>query len=268
MKMLRLILPLFLFLGGAAFAQQGGGVVGKPPFTGCATWSSTNILTGTGAACVGGTVTSVSVTTANGVSGSVATATTTPAITLTLGAITPSTVTTGGNITLPATATLVFSGRAAIESDAVNNLTLYGNSGGALGLLAFGGTSSSFPAIKRSTTELQVKLADDSAFTRFTAGSFKFGIGTLLQAGADGNMQITDSTAATVGHIYLGPATGSGVALSVGGGPTILFQRGDLGGEAIIEAYSYRANGSAGVSCGPASPTAAFQVAGGIVIAC
>lgn len=37
----------------------------------------------------GGTVTSVSVTTANGVSGSVATATTTPAITLLLGAITP-----------------------------------------------------------------------------------------------------------------------------------------------------------------------------------
>jgi len=36
-----------------------------------------------------GTVTSVSVTTANGVSGTVATATTTPAITLTLGAITP-----------------------------------------------------------------------------------------------------------------------------------------------------------------------------------
>ena len=39
-----------------------------------------------------GTVTSVSVVTANGVSGTVATATTTPAITLTLGAITPSTV--------------------------------------------------------------------------------------------------------------------------------------------------------------------------------
>jgi len=49
-----------------------------------------------------GTVTSVSVVTANGVSGSVATATTTPAITLTLGAITPSSVTSSGNIN-PAT---------------------------------------------------------------------------------------------------------------------------------------------------------------------
>lgn len=47
----------------------------------------------------GGTVTSVSVTTANGVSGSVATATTTPAITLTLGAITPSSVAAAGTVT-------------------------------------------------------------------------------------------------------------------------------------------------------------------------
>ena len=43
-----------------------------------------------------GTVTSVSVVTANGVSGSVATATTTPAITLTLGSITPSAVQVSG----------------------------------------------------------------------------------------------------------------------------------------------------------------------------
>ena len=45
-----------------------------------------------------GTVTSVSVTTANGVSGSVATATTTPAISLTLGAITPSSVVSSGAV--------------------------------------------------------------------------------------------------------------------------------------------------------------------------
>lgn len=45
-----------------------------------------------------GTVTSVSVTTANGVSGSVATSTTTPAITLTLGAITPSSVASTGAV--------------------------------------------------------------------------------------------------------------------------------------------------------------------------
>ena len=46
-----------------------------------------------------GTVTSVSVVSANGVSGSVATATTTPAITLTLGAITPTSVAASGTVT-------------------------------------------------------------------------------------------------------------------------------------------------------------------------
>lgn len=45
---------------------------------------------------VNGTVTTVSVVTANGVAGSVATPTTTPAITLTLGAITPSSVAATG----------------------------------------------------------------------------------------------------------------------------------------------------------------------------
>lgn len=61
----------------------------------------------------GGTVTSVSVTTANGVSGSVANPTTTPAITLTLGAITPSSVNASGNVTggtVTSTGTLTASG--------------------------------------------------------------------------------------------------------------------------------------------------------------
>jgi hypothetical protein len=47
----------------------------------------------------GGTVTSVSVTTANGVSGTVANATTTPAISLSLGAITPTSVAATGAVT-------------------------------------------------------------------------------------------------------------------------------------------------------------------------
>lgn len=47
----------------------------------------------------GGTVTTLSVATANGVSGSVATATTTPVITLTLGAITPTSVAASGTVT-------------------------------------------------------------------------------------------------------------------------------------------------------------------------
>lgn len=51
-----------------------------------------------GGAAPTGTVSSVSVTTANGVSGTVATATTTPAISLALGAITPSSVAASGAV--------------------------------------------------------------------------------------------------------------------------------------------------------------------------
>lgn len=66
----------------------------------------------------GGTVTSVSVVTANGISGSVATATTTPAITLTLGAITPTSV---NGIT--------FSGSGSIANSGVTSLTAFTGSG-------------------------------------------------------------------------------------------------------------------------------------------
>lgn len=60
--------------------------------------SATNTWTKLGTGSGSGSVTSVSVTTANGVSGSVANATTTPAITITLGAITPTTIVASGAI--------------------------------------------------------------------------------------------------------------------------------------------------------------------------
>jgi hypothetical protein len=88
-----------------------------------------------------GTVTTVSVVTANGVSGSVATATTTPAITLALGAITPSSVASVGTVTgsnLSGTNTgdnavnTLYSGLAASKQDtlvsATNIKTINGSS--------------------------------------------------------------------------------------------------------------------------------------------
>lgn len=61
--------------------------------------SNASLLSSGGGAGGSGTVTDVSVVTANGVSGSVANSTTTPAITLTLGAITPSSVAAVGTVT-------------------------------------------------------------------------------------------------------------------------------------------------------------------------
>lgn len=82
-------------------AQIGGGatVTGNPVTGNCAKWTGLTSIGDSGGTCGSGgsgTVTSVSVTTANGVSGTVATATTTPAISLTLGAITPTSAAIGG----------------------------------------------------------------------------------------------------------------------------------------------------------------------------
>jgi hypothetical protein len=73
-----------------------------------------------------GTVTTVSVTTANGVSGSVANATTTPAITLTLGAITPSSVAASGTVT----------GSNLSGTNTGDQTTITGNAGTATALAA------------------------------------------------------------------------------------------------------------------------------------
>lgn len=73
-----------------------------------------------------GTVTTVSVTTANGVSGTVATATTTPAITLALAAITPTTVTPTAAINEAPTVTIASSTTPAIFAAAGNTILLTG----------------------------------------------------------------------------------------------------------------------------------------------
>jgi len=88
----------------------------------------------------GGSVTSVSVTTANGVSGTVATSTTTPAISLTLGAITPTSVaatgavtgsnlsgTNTGNQTITLTGGVTGSGTGSFAATVVTNANLTGD---------------------------------------------------------------------------------------------------------------------------------------------
>lgn len=109
---------------------------------------------GSWAACnagSGGTVTTVSVATANGVSGTVANATTTPAITVALGAITPTSVAASGNVTgsnLSGTNTgdqTNISGNAATATALQSTLGVDGGGTGATSLTAYaplcGGTT-------------------------------------------------------------------------------------------------------------------------------
>jgi hypothetical protein len=62
-----------------------------------------------------------------------------------------------------------------------------------LRLLLFEGTTSSFPALKRDTTSLQVRLADDSAFAGFSCGAL------TLNGNLDASTRdlVTDTTTGT-----------------------------------------------------------------------
>jgi hypothetical protein len=62
-------------------------------------------------------------------------------------------------------------------------------------LLRFGGTTSSFPAIKRSTTELQARLADDTAYTDFRAAVFQVNTnGGLMYSAGDSAIRLVSNS--------------------------------------------------------------------------
>lgn len=77
----------------------------------------------------------------------------------------------GGNILVPSEYAFQFFARSYIQSPADGNIVVLNNAGNSFGLLQFGGGTSSFPAIKRSGTGIQIRLADDSAYAPLTAGA-------------------------------------------------------------------------------------------------
>ncbi len=149
-----------------------------------------------------GTVTSTSVTTANGVSGSVATATTTPAITLTLGAITPTTV-NGLTITTSTGTLTVTNGKTASFS---NTITFAGTDS----------TTMTFPPASANIGYLESPINSQSVdYTAVLADSAK----TILQTGASKTVTIpaNGSVAYPVGTCLSGiftNATGGSVAIT------------------------------------------------------
>ena len=98
------------------------------------------------------------------------------------------------NFTLGNSLTLRWNSSTAINPPSDGNLTLQNNAQNSFGLLQLGGTTSSFPALKRSTTSLQARLADDSAFTNIQG---KLTTDNAYTAGAvvqTGYVTIYDST--------------------------------------------------------------------------
>jgi hypothetical protein len=95
-----------------------------------------------------------------------------------------------------------WSGRSRLSSAANGDIRLGNAANNDFNLLQFGGLTSSFPALKRSTTSLQARLADDSAFTNIQG---KLTTETAYTAGAPsatGYIVLYDST----GTAYKVPA--------------------------------------------------------------
>jgi trimeric autotransporter adhesin len=189
-----------------------------------------------------GSVTSVSVTTANGVSGTVATSTTTPAITITLGAITPSTV-NGLTLTAAATGFTVAGGTTSKTLTVSNTLTFAGTdastlnigSGGTLGTAAFT-ASTAYQASNTNLTSLAGLTYASASFVKMTAaGTFSLDTATYLTAstvlstaitgyavGTNTALAATDTILGAFGKVQAQiNAKGAGTVTSVGGTGTV-----------------------------------------------
>lgn len=79
----------------------------------------------------------------------------------------------GGGFTLAAGAGVDWLGRTSMSSTSDGVLRLTNNAGTDFSRIVFGGTTSSFSAIKRAGAGLEIKLADDSAYALLAASSMK-----------------------------------------------------------------------------------------------
>ena len=87
-------------------------------------------------------------------------------------------ITAGGNVNAGVTQDLGWSTRSTMTSPASGVIALYNNAQTDFNRLQFGGTTSSFPSIQRSTTKLFFRLADDSAGATVRAGGYESSDGT------------------------------------------------------------------------------------------
>lgn len=122
-------------------------------------------------------------------------------------------ITSGGNTLASATGDLGFSTRSKLISSADGVLTLLNSAATDFTRLTFGGTTSSFPALKRSGNSIETRLADDSAFTVFRASSFVTNNGTRISDSGDGVLVVTNNASTALTGLQLGPSGTSYVRL-------------------------------------------------------
>lgn len=84
--------------------------------------------------------------------------------------------------------------RVRITSDSDGVLKLQDNAASNFSRLQFGGTTSSFPALKRSAAGIDVRLADDSAYAALTSGNHTLAAAALLSITSGTNQRAGNAT--------------------------------------------------------------------------
>jgi hypothetical protein len=200
----------------------------------------------------GGTVTSVSVTTANGVSGTVTNPTTTPAISLALGAITPSSVAasgavTGSNLsgsntgdqTITLTGDVTGTGTGSFAATIANNAVTYAKMQAASAVAKLIGSNASGTALGEITLGTNLSMAGSTLNAAVASGSvtsvnadggttgFSFSGGPITSSGTlsmTGKLAIgsggTNATTASDARTNLGLAIGTDIPSPTGTGAT------------------------------------------------
>jgi hypothetical protein len=123
------------------------------------------------------------------------------------------TIASTGDVTVSGAITVTgnfvnFSNRAYISSLGNGILQLRNFSSADFDRLQFGGSTSSFPALKRSTTFLQARLADDSASCGFSAANVQaetaYTVATLPTPATGMIARVTDATLPVIGATVAG----------------------------------------------------------------
>ena len=200
----------------------------------------------------GGTVTSVSVTTVNGVSGTVTNPTTTPAISLALGAITPTSVAasgavTGSNLsgsntgdqTITLTGDVTGTGTGSFAATISNNAVTYAKMQAASAVAKLIGSNASGTALGEITLGTNLSMAGSTLNAAVASGSvtsvnadggttgFSFSGGPITSSGTlsmTGKLAIgsggTNATTASDARTNLGLAIGTDIPSPTGTGAT------------------------------------------------
>jgi len=98
--------------------------------------------------------------------------------------------------------TLVNTSRYRIQTPSDGVITLTDNAATSFSRLQFGGTTSSFPALRRTSTALEVVLADNSAYADFNGANITAAAGTAIPAGGTAGAGLKVSSTSNFGVFF------------------------------------------------------------------